>query len=233
MLALFPGPWFHAGGDEFHGFLQTELDDERYPQFRAAARAAHGPGANARDAVIDFMNLIGDHVRAAGRRLRVWGDGIGHARAAALDPRTTVEWWENRESPTPADLAAGGHRVLNAGWWPLYFITGGPLGGHPADPREMYEQWQPWVFEGPFTTRITGVPGFPPALTLPAGDPHMAGAQLAMWNDAGGSLTAEQIADGIRPRLRVLAQKAWGSAPIAPGYTAFAAAAGHALGDRG
>jgi hexosaminidase len=47
------------------------------------------------------------------------------------------------------------------------------------------------------------------------------GSELHVWNDDPTAETVEQTARGIAPRLRVIAQKTWGSAPPAPTYSGF------------
>lgn len=221
LLKLFPGPWWHAGMDEYLGIASTPLDYERFPQLAAYARGKHGPGANGKDAVLDFANELGARVRAAGKELRVWSDGLSDGSAVRLDPRTVVEWWENLHSPAPADLVAAGHRVLNAGWWPTYYVTGGPLMGLRAPESLMYETWTANRFEGPYTTRWFGLSGDTEAQVLDAAEPKLLGATVNVWNDVPGNMAQDAIAEGIAPRLRVLAQRTWGSPDVAPGYEAF------------
>jgi hexosaminidase len=224
-LALFPGPWWHSGSDEYLGIASTPADYLRFPRLAAYARARHGPAANGQDAVLDFANAIGNLVRARGRRQRVWSDGEPGGSAVWLDPRAVVEWWENRASRSPAALAARGHRLLNVGWWPLYYVTGGPVQSLRARLDQMYSEWDPWRFEGPYTARwITGNP-VPAAQTLAPGDPHLLGASLAIWNDQPNTTTPQDIATGALPRLRIVAQKTWGSPPLAADQAAFEAIA--------
>jgi hexosaminidase len=220
-LRLWRTPFWHAGADEYLGPFATDLDYERFPQLGAYARERHGPEATGHDAVQDFVNEIGLRVRAAGRRLRVWSDGIHADGVVRLLPGAVVEWWENRVSPTPAQLAAAGHDVLNVGWWPLYYVNGGPLSGLRSSEAEFYEEWEPSRFEGPYTARWVGGP--PTPQELPGDDPHLLGTTLAVWNDdpaaPGGAPAA--LAAGIAPRLRIVAQKAWGSPPLTASYAAF------------
>ena len=221
-LPLFPGPWWHTGADEYLGIASTEADyDLVYPQLGAYARARHGADANGKDAVLDFVNEVGERVRRAGKELRVWSDGMEHGRAVKVDPRTAVQWWENRASAPPAELVRRGHSVLNASWWPLYYVTGGPVSGFRATVEDMYEKWEPHRFEGPFTPRwfADGVDG---KFELPPGEPKQLGATVNVWNDEPGKMSQDEIAAGIAPRLRVLAQKTWGSRPLADGYAEFA-----------
>jgi hexosaminidase len=226
-LPLFPGPWWHTGADEYLGIASTEQDYELYPQLEAYADAKYGEGANGKDAVIDFVNFVAEIVNRSGKRPRVWSDGIEGASAVTLDPTAAVEWWENRSSPSPEELMSAGHPVQNAGWWPLYYVTGGPLMGLRATEEEMYEEWDPHVFEGPWSTRwVTGDPGGARFEVAPDSERQL-GAQLNVWNDDPGNMSQEAIAEGIAPRLRILAQKTWGSPQLTDDYQEFSRLAGN------
>jgi len=220
-LPLFEGPWWHSGADEYLGIVSTENDYELYPQLEAYADEKYGEGANGKDAVTDFTNFVGEKVRAAGKRMRVWSDGMPGGALVELEPTAAVEWWENRTSHPPGELMADGRELTNAGWWPLYYVTGGPLQGLRASEEEMYEEWDPWHFEGPWTTRwLTGDPEPEPFL-VPEDAENQLGAQLNVWNDVPHAMTVEEIAEGIAPRLRILAQKTWGSPQLTDDYEEF------------
>lgn len=221
-LPLFDGPWWHTGADEYLGIASTEADYEQYPQLERYADEKYGEGANGKDAVIDFVNFVDERVRAAGKRLRLWSDGMGGGSGlVALAPTAAVEWWENRSSPDPNALLADGRLVQNAGWWPLYYVTGGPVESFRASEEEMYEEWNPPHFEGPWTSRwFTGEP-VPPPYHVPPDARNQLGAQLNVWNDDPGNMSADEIAAGIAPRLRILAQKTWGSPQLTDDYDEF------------
>jgi len=225
-LPLFPGRWWHTGADEYLGIASTEQDYDLYPQLEAYADEKYGDEANGKDAVLDFVNFVAERVHQAGKRLRVWSDGITGGSAVTLDPDAAVEWWENRSSPTPDELMSAGHQVQNAGWWPLYYVTGGPLMGLRATEEEMYEDWNPWIFEGPWSTRwVNGDPGGA-RFEVAEDAERQLGAQLNVWNDDPDNMSQDEIAAGIAPRLRILAQKAWGSAQLTDDYAEFRALGG-------
>jgi hexosaminidase len=229
-MPLFPAPWWHMGADEYLGAFSTEADYNEYPQLQAYAQSKHGPSANGKDAVLDFVNGVAEQVQAAHKRLRIWSDGMNGGSAVKLDPRIAVEWWENRSSPTPQQLVGDGRDILNVGWWPLYYVTGGTFKSLRSKEADFYEQWQPWHYEGPYTSRWVGGP--PQYEELPPAEPHQLGATLAVWNDdpSSADATEKAVAEGIAPRLRILAQKTWGSPPFADGYAAFGPAAAKATG---
>jgi hexosaminidase len=231
---LFPGKFWHVGADEYFGVASTPADYALYPKLQAYAQARYGNTANGKDAVIDFVNGVGDQVRGIGKELRVWSDGVGGGSAARLDRRTSVEWWEELNSPSVADLVAAGYRVLNTGWWPNYYVTGGPLEGLRTPVSQQYEIFRPNDFTGPYTARWA-VPTAPPSGHLPFGDRRQLGGSLAVWNDDPNSpdATEDSVAAGITPRLHVLAQRLWGSPDQYQTYNEFQAQARRLTGERG
>jgi hexosaminidase len=215
---------WHLGADEYLGIASTPADYELYPQLEAYADAKYGPDANGKDAVLDFVNELGDHLRARGIKVRVWSDGVGGGRATRLDPRTSVEWWDDApsHSPAPEALIADGHQVINTGWWPLYYVTGGPLMGHRTPVDQMYEDWSANEFDGEFSPRF-GSPALASEHALDPAEPGQRGTFLAVWNDdpTAPGARPKAVAEGIRPRLRVLAQKAWASPQLTDSYAEF------------
>ena len=229
---LFPGKTWHVGADEYLGIASTPADFALYPQLQAYAQARYGSAANGKDAVIAFINGVGDQVKAMGKRLRVWSDGVGGGSAVRLNPRASVEWWEERHSPSVTDLVAAGHRVLNTGWWPNYYVTGGPVEGLRTPVDQAYEIFRPNEFTGPYTARW-GMPTAPPSGRLPFGDRRQLGGSLAVWNDDPDSPEAaeQRVVAGITPRLQVLAQRLWGSPDQYRTYDAFRAQARRLTGE--
>ena len=171
----------------------------------------------------DFVNWVGDRVAASGKEIRVWSDGVSFDGVVPLREGAVVEWWENRLSPTPPELLERGYRVLNVGWWPLYYVTGGALQYSEATEADTYERWDAWQFDGPYTTRwAAGLPG-PASYALEPGDDRQLGATMAVWNDdpAAPDAQPDTLAAGIAPKLRIVAQKTWGSPLLTASYAEF------------
>jgi hexosaminidase len=198
-LDLFPGRYWHAGADEY----LAPGDYAAYPQLKGG-RAAY----------LRFVRWIDRLVSARGRTLRVWHDGLAGAR---LPRHVIVEWWTDHAGPSPASLLAGGHRVLNAGWWPTYYVVS-PLGLVRPSMRLAYDSWQVNSFGG--LSIGSPAPLKPPQLVRRHRD-RILGSELHVWNDDPRGETAAQTARGIAPRLRVLAQKTWDTRPPAGGYSEF------------
>ena len=219
-LPLFPGPYWHGGADEYMPAAEYPL----YPALAEHARRRYGPDANAKDAVHGFVNWMEDLVRSRGKTLRIWHDDLGGGSVVRVHPEAVVEWWTNvsplsdLSPPTPQELLDRGHRVMNAGWFPTYYVN------HPAfarvrpDMRTAYESWEPHEFYGPFV--LNEALAYPPETVAP-GEARNLGSKLHVWNDDPGFETDDETARGIRPRLRVLAQKTWGTPLLTPSYAEF------------
>ena len=82
-LSVFRTPYWHMGADEY----MLGSDYARYPQLLAYAREKFGPNAVPQDAFVDFINRINAHVKAKGKTLRIWNDGITAAATVPLDQR--------------------------------------------------------------------------------------------------------------------------------------------------
>jgi hexosaminidase len=212
-LPLFGGRYWHAGADEYLGPSDYAL----FPQLERYARAHYGARATGADAYLGFVNWIDRLVRAHGRTLRVWHDGLSGGRAVRVRPDVVVEWWSDHAGPTPRRLLASGHRILNAGWFPTYYVVG-PLGQVRPSMRVAYESWRVDRFSG----LLINVPApSVPFLTVPAGTRRLLGSEMHVWNDDPGAESAAATERGIAPRLRVLAQKTWDSPAPAKSYDGF------------
>jgi len=188
-LDLFGGRYWHAGADEYQG--------------------ATG------EAYVDFINWIDRLVRARGRTLRIWHDGLSGDR---LNRDVIVEWWADHAGPSPKRLLLQGHRVLNAGWWPTYYVAGGPLSAVHPSVKVAYETWQVNLFGG---LAINSPIPANPLQRVPASSRRVLGSELHVWNDVPFTETPAEIARAIAPRLAVLAQKTWDTRPPARGYDGF------------
>jgi hexosaminidase len=241
-LPLFPGAYWHTGGDEYMAFY----DYARFPQLQAYASAHYGASANGKDAVHGFMNDVDDFVRARGKTLRVWADDLDGGSAVVVHPDIVAEWWTNFSPlgdlvlvPGPQALLDRGHVVLNAGWFPTYYVVGSapplPPGLPPrVDIAKAYESWSADQFAGPlYSPPVAGETLMVPPEVIAASEPRNLGAELHVWCDGPDAETEGEVATNIFPRLRVIAQKTWESPPPAPDYAGFAAqmqAIGHAPG---
>ncbi|WP_162932311.1 beta-N-acetylhexosaminidase [Solimonas sp. K1W22B-7] len=241
-LPLFPGRYWHTGGDEY----MASAEYRNYPQLQAYAREKHGADANAKDAVLDFVNWLDGVVRSHGRTARFWHDGVSGGNAVNVNPDTVVEWWTDFNPigdllpPPPQEFLDRGHTIGNASYWPLYYTVGAAAGfpaGLPPRPDlcSMYESWEVNEFTGPLNAPavLCQTVHVLPVKTVATDEARNLGAKLFVWTDSPEAETEAEIAAGIAPRLRIVAQKTWNSPRLTPRYAAFqplAEAIGHAPG---
>ena len=229
-LPLFPGPYWHIGGDEYMPEAQTAA----YPQLLTYAQAQYGPTANAKDAMRGFFNWADDLVRSHGKTTRAWNDEMNGGSAVTVNPDIVVEWWtsfnplSDPNAPTAQTLLDRGHAIMNASDWPTYYNVGG-LGGAPegvppvVDLCTAYQSWQ--------LNQFSGATYGPDAIacrqfvalqeTIADHNPKVLGSKLHIWHFTADAETQAQTADAIFPRLRVIAQKTWDSPPLTSVYSEF------------
>ena len=195
-LPLFPSRYWHVGADEY------VTDYTQYPQLLTYARAHYGANAVAKDTYYGFVNWMDALVRAGGKTLRMWNDGIKSGDGTvAVNTDIVVEYWMNY-GLTPQQLLDRGNTVANESWDPTYYV----LGGDKPDGRWAYETWRPDLFQGSSTINA-------PTRNL--------GSNLHVWCDNPNAETEDQIAGGIRYPLWVLSQQLWGSPKPVATYAAF------------
>lgn len=216
-LPLFGGPFWDIGADEY----LMAADQPLYPQLQTFAIQRYGSGANDKDAILGFLNWVDSIVRAHHKTLRSWHDELNPGNKLSASPDILTEWWINfsplsdPRPPTPQQLLAAGHRILNAGWFPTYYTEDlGPVQGKP-DMRKAYESWSVNQFCGPTHDDQF----FEACYVIGAGEARNLGATINVWDDH--ELTPTQIAAGIFPRLSVIAQKTWDSPALTPSYARF------------
>jgi hexosaminidase len=228
-LPLFPGPYWDVGGDEYVSPAMYPL----YPQLLTDAITRYGPFAGFKDEMLGFFNWVDGIVRAHGKTLRAWHDELGPGSVLHANSDIVVEWWisfsplSEPRPPTPQQLLASGHDIVNSGWFPTYY-TGdiGPIQGKPSVSK-AYETWQ----VNQFCTATAFDTILEACAVVSPDEPGNLGSKINAWNNA--ELSLAQISEGLAPRLRVLAQKTWNSPALTPSYAGFEkviAALGHAPG---
>ncbi|MET9618417.1 family 20 glycosylhydrolase [Kitasatospora indigofera] len=196
-LPLFDNsPYWHLGADEY------VTNYASYPQLLTYAQANYGAGAKAKDVYYGFVNWADSIVKAGGKTMRMWNDGIGTGDGT-ITPNSDiiVEYWYGI-GKTPQQLVDAGHTVANASWTPTYYIYGK---GKP-DTKWMYESWTPDTFQD--------------SRTITDGTRNR-GSLIHVWCDTPGAETLDQTAAGLKYPLRDLAQMTWGTPKPVATYAAF------------
>ncbi|MFL6123997.1 family 20 glycosylhydrolase [Actinophytocola sp.] len=180
-LPLFPGPYWHLGADEY-------VIDGRYPELAREARRRHGPDATPKDLFYGFVNRTAALVRQHGKRPVIWNDEVRTDDGTVpLDQSLTIDYWSDR-GPTPAELAAAGHELVNSSFAALYYVLGGM--------RPSQQGWHADVFDGGHV--------LPPEL-----DHARVGAKLHIWCDRPEAESEDEVAAGIAEALRTTARRTW------------------------
>lgn len=201
-LPLFPGTYWHLGGDEYVP-LFSEDPEARFPDLAAAARDRYGPRAGVRDLATGWLNDRAETVRELGRTPQVWNDGMHAGGEVAPDRERQVTYWTGREigARPPEEYLEGGWQVLNLSSEYLYYVLGEPVGFVYPTGERIYREWTPDVLRG----------DRPVAEEL-AGPEQIPGGRFAVWCDLADAQTPEEVAEGIRLPLHATAQKLWNPA---------------------
>ncbi|SPT52565.1 Beta-N-acetylhexosaminidase precursor [Actinomyces bovis] len=186
-LEAFDTPWFHMGADEY--LIGTRASE--FPALTAWAQVTYGAQATIDDAFTAFINTVADHVRAAGKRLRIWNDGVIDTQVVRLDPSVVVEFWYG-QGISAAALAQRGTRILNATEL-LYWSRSAEF--YRVDCRALWESdWQ-----------VGQLPG----TALKPEHPALLGAKLSIWPDLAYLRTEGEVEQQVRDSLRLVSQLTW------------------------
>ncbi|MFI1162367.1 glycoside hydrolase family 20 protein [Streptomyces sp. NPDC020801] len=211
---VFPGGYWHLGGDEYQA-LTVRDPEASYPQLAAAAQKAYGSGGTVADLTTGWLNDRAATVRNHDRTPRAWNDGF--LRNTSVQPAKDIEvaYWTGKElgARQPAEYLAAGRKVLNHNDEFLYYVLGQPQTFVYPTGQRIYEQWTPRVLRG--------------TQAVPARyDAQIPGGSFAVWSDLANSQTQDQVAAGIRMPLRATVQKLWDPGKPAMSWAEFKALAG-------
>ncbi|GAA1351859.1 family 20 glycosylhydrolase [Streptomyces beijiangensis] len=191
---------WHMGADEY--MIGSAYPN--YPQLQAEATKRFGDKASPDDLFADFINQVDTHVKAGGRTLRIWNDGLaGKNTVVPLDRDITVEHWTGGGSiEKPSALLAEGRPVMNSAY-SLYLVRG----GFTMNTQKLYDSdWTPLRFED---ETLTGRPA------------NLTGAKISLWPDSAAAETENEVEAKTFMPLRFLAQATWGGPKPAATYAGF------------
>ncbi|WP_420803231.1 beta-N-acetylhexosaminidase [Streptomyces spiramyceticus] len=211
---VFPGRYWHLGGDEYQALMKRD-PEASYPGLARQAVRSYGPDAKIQDLATGWLNDRAETLRPHGKRLKAWNDGLHAGGVVKADQDREVEYWTGKElgARQPVEYLNEGRELVNANDEYLYYVLGEPNTFTYPTGRRIYEDWTPLVLRG-----TTPVPA--------RYSDQILGGRLAVWCDLSNAQTQEQVARGIHLPLRALAQKTWDSGKPALGWEGFKALAG-------
>ncbi|MER7197129.1 beta-N-acetylglucosaminidase [Streptomyces sp. CB01635] len=210
---LFPGAFWHLGGDEYQA-LTVKNPEASFPQLAAAAQKKYGANATVEDLTTGWLNDRVATMKPFNRSLKAWNDGFFRGGVVKADKGLEVAYWTGKEigARPPEEYLAEGRKMTNYNDEFLYYVLGQPNDFVYPTGQRIYESWTPLVVRG-----TTPVPA--------KYDSQILGGTFAVWCDLANSQTQAQVAQGIRMPLRATIQKLWypGKPPLTwPQFVALA-----------
>ncbi|WP_255955652.1 beta-N-acetylhexosaminidase [Streptomyces odontomachi] len=194
---LFPGRYWHLGGDEYVALMSRD-PEATYPQLAAAARRKYGSKGRIQDLATGWLNGRAATMRPYHRTLKAWNDGFFTGGRVHADRALEVAYWTGiePEKRPPTDLLREGRRFTNYNDSYLYYVLGQPNRFRYPTGRRIYDEWTPLVLRGtkPVSSRY---------------DRQIQGGTFAVWGDIPSAQTEDQVAAGVFMPLRAVSQKLW------------------------
>ncbi|MFI9721585.1 glycoside hydrolase family 20 protein [Streptomyces sp. NPDC052396] len=218
---LFPGPYWHLGGDEYRA-LTVPDPEASFPVLAAAARRRYGPQARVQDLATGWLSDRAAVARSLGKRPKAWNDGFFRDGVAPVDKGIEVEYWTGKElgARDPGEYLAGGQTVVNLNDEYLYYVLGEPNDFRYPTGERIYREWSPAVLRGDRAVA---------AAASVTGPDRLPGGRLAVWCDRPDAQTPEQVAAGIRLPLAAVAQRLWDPRPPELGWADFTVLVGQVV----
>ncbi|MFI5754335.1 glycoside hydrolase family 20 protein [Streptomyces sp. NPDC051569] len=211
--ALFPGKYWHLGGDEYQALVVPD-PEASYPQLAQLAVKKYGSKGRVQDLTTGWTNDRAAVLRPLKKTPKVWNDGIFRGGVVQAAKNLEVEYWTGREAGArpPVDYLSEGRPVVNLNDEYLYYVLGQPNNFIYPTGQRIYQQWTPLVLRG--------------TKAVPARySKQILGGRLAVWGDFPNAQTQDQVAQGIRMPLRAVSQKLWNPAKPTLSWSGFMALA--------
>ncbi|MEU6663666.1 glycoside hydrolase family 20 protein [Streptomyces sp. NPDC046821] len=194
---LFPGAFWHLGGDEYQALVVAN-PEASFPQLAAAARQKYGPNATVQDLTTGWLNDRVATMKPYNRSLKAWNDGFFRGGIVQADKSLEVAYWTGKEigARPPVEYLSAGRKMTNYNDEYLYYVLGQPNNFFYPTGQRIYESWTPLVVRG-----TTPVPA--------QYNDQILGGTFAVWSDFPNAQTEAQVAQGIYMPLRATVQKLW------------------------
>ncbi|GAB3655477.1 hypothetical protein GCM10028832_39460 [Streptomyces sparsus] len=196
---LFPGRYWHLGGDEYRPLTAAD-PGASFPGLLKAARERHGPQATVQDLATGWLNDRAAVVTGMDRIPQVWNDGMHRGGTVRPSKDRQVAYWTGKEigARQPQEYLDEGWNLVNLNDEYLYYVLGEPQQFTYPTGERIYREWTPAVLRGtqPVSEDVSG-------------PDRVLGGRFAVWCDLADAQTTEEVAEGIRLPLAATAQKLW------------------------
>jgi hexosaminidase len=177
-------PYIHLDGDEAN--LEPLKKDAEVQRYMAAHKLS-----NVQELYRQFLVRMNEIVKRHGKQMIVW-EGFSKDGQVEI-PRDIIVMEFETAYQLPQDLLAGGYKVVNTSWKPLYVVN-----DKKWEPQYIYNFWNPYRWENPFPQH----PSFTPIQLEQT--PQVIGAMMCAWEqDQDIELSS------LRQRLPAMSEHAW------------------------
>ncbi|MFD1400096.1 family 20 glycosylhydrolase [Lacticaseibacillus suilingensis] len=220
-------PYFSIGADEYLGDDWTAAGMAQYPALVKAAQAKYGADATGVEAFYDFLNEMGDYVKAHGYQVEIFHDRIERRDATskvALNKDFIVKYWTHCRTnmPTLQTMIDDGYKLINFDDGYLYYVLGQNAGYKYPKADNIYNGWDNGVFANVAGDGKIDGKEIVQKLDHSQLSDQFLGSAISIWSDNHDAQTEDEVAAQFAAPLRAFAQKAWGI-DDAIDYTTFAA----------
>lgn len=203
----FNSSYWHLGADEY--LLPKEYANNS--TLIEYARARLGPGANAQDGMLLFLNLMGFVLEDLGLRPRVWGDSLSGGSVIHLGTDFLIDWWtekhplhQERAVMSATDFAKKDHKLVNCSWDPCYYVM------HPDTQISQDFPSHPDLEWAEQNWDVDHFKGSTKGLCTPLSEGYGAqfgGVKMQVWCDHPNQLSAADLIKAVLPQMQLLSKK--------------------------
>ncbi|MDD7465076.1 MAG: family 20 glycosylhydrolase [Actinomycetaceae bacterium] len=184
---VFTTDYWHMGADEY----MIGSAYASYPQLARYAQDTFGPSATANDAFNAFINEVYEHVKAKGKQLRVFNDGVKRSAQQKINTDVVVDYWLNQAAYTPQQFLDDGYKLMNTSqslYWSRQMAYG-------VNPQNLYNTgWNVGKFDG--------------GVQIDREHPNLLGARVSLWPD-NSYMTENEVELQTADSIAFLAQMTW------------------------
>ena len=166
---------------------------DNYSKLKTFAEKQYGAGATPNDAFTGFINDIDKYVKAKGKQLRIWNDGIVNTKNVSLNKDIVIEYWYGA-GRQPQELVQDGYTLMNA-TQTLYWSRSAQV--YKVNAARLYnnKNWNVGTFDG--------------GRQIDKNYDKLTGAKVSIWPDSAYFQTENEVEKEIFDGMRFISQMTW------------------------